>query len=313
MGKTKTQLHRDITFQQGGNKQVTVTVINILVYASQNNADVIITLSCKPTSYAEIDTNELFGLQIENRLGALDHEFDKEKNIEIEIRLKEENVDIVIDKCKDAEGIKKAIILSDNEPVSNILKSCESWLALNVKQNIDLPSHLHGKGLLKTGYYTVHREEKRETNTLMTELLLTFFEKNSIKFLKQNDRNEYQIRIVYAESAWNCFIYLIESTNQIMVANIYPEIIPVNKRSLIGEYITRANDGLVSGNFALNLDEGDLYFKITEHLNSTESFDVQLSSMIQVSVETFEKYIPGIISILSGRIEISQLILEIET
>ncbi len=314
MENSKAMVNQKMTLRTDNDDSISVVVREIKIDAGQQHPEVWMKLTVDPDAYEKIDLNCLFGLQPENRGQILGGEFDAGKEFEINLRLKKANLKVVIDSLQNAEMLREALLDAGHEPYSQILRAADSWLATTVTQNMELPPHLQGKGSVKFGYSTkwasvTENEADANANaTGLTALLIQFFETHQLKFAKQKDRDVYRIRIAYLGEELDCLIHVFESEQQIMVLALYPKDIAESDRPLISEFVTRANYGLVNGNFALNLDNGDLHFKLTGQFSEPEYFDEKLGLLMRESVQTLAKYAPGVMKLLDEKVGVAEII-----
>lgn len=80
-----------------------------------------------------------------------------------------------------------------------------------------------------------------------------------------------------------------------------PINIPEPFRPAICEYITRVNYGVVLGGFELDLDEGDLNYKMVGALGRESELDKEaFCRLLYLGNSMMDKYAPGILAILYG-------------
>ena len=97
-----------------------------------------------------------------------------------------------------------------------------------------------------------------------------------------------------------------------MILSLFPKPVPSEQFSRISEFVTRANYGMVNGNFALNMDEGDIHHKMTGHFNDASHFDQYLTFLLRESSESLAKYANGIDKAINGQEDIKAIVSEIE-
>ena len=55
---------------------------------------------------------------------------------------------------------------------------------------------------------------------------------------------------------WDCFAQVTEDDQRLVFYSILKTNVPTEKRQAIAEYLTRASDGLIMGNFEMNFSDG---------------------------------------------------------
>nr|WP_300129512.1 YbjN domain-containing protein [uncultured Butyricicoccus sp.] len=80
-----------------------------------------------------------------------------------------------------------------------------------------------------------------------------------------------------------------------------PLSIPTEHRLAVCEYITRVNYGVILGGFEMDLDEGDVNYKIVSALGRETEIDREaFCRLLYLGNSMFDKYAPGILAILYG-------------
>jgi hypothetical protein len=100
--------------------------------------------------------------------------------------------------------------------------------------------------------------------------------------------------------AWTVHVALREDDEQLMVHSVVPEDVPEDRRTDLALFLTRANFGLVLGNWELDLDDGELRFKTSADVEDVELVDVFLDNLVLANVATTDRYLPGIRAVLGG-------------
>lgn len=99
----------------------------------------------------------------------------------------------------------------------------------------------------------------------------------------------------------------------ILLVYVYmPCKVPLNKRLEIAEYITRANQGVMVGNFELDFDDGECRFKGSTCYDGGSLVGRMVEDVIQRSAYTMNRYFPGMMKVIYGNVDPKQSIGEIE-
>ena len=88
----------------------------------------------------------------------------------------------------------------------------------------------------------------------------------------------------------------------IMVVSHRPKTIPLDAIVLINEYVARLNYGLVSGAAGVNMDTGELYFKVSGPLVNSESFESTIDYLLRQSTHMYANYLTEVDSLLDETI-----------
>lgn len=110
---------------------------------------------------------------------------------------------------------------------------------------------------------------------------------------------------------WEVLVQAREEQGQLIVYSLCPLEIAEDNRPAMTEFITRANYGLVTGNFELGLEDGDLRYKTSVDSDGEAITNSVMRGLLYANMAMFDQYLPGILGILSGR-SVRECILECE-
>lgn len=94
----------------------------------------------------------------------------------------------------------------------------------------------------------------------------------------------------------------ILNSRTVLFLSRMPINIPLEHRMKVCEFITRVNYGVVLGGFELDIDEGDLNYKIVAAVSRENDLSQEaFCRLLYLGNSMLDKYAPGILSILYGR------------
>ena len=111
---------------------------------------------------------------------------------------------------------------------------------------------------------------------------------------------------------WTCFAQARESQQQFIFYSVCPNAAPEDKRPPAMEFITRANYGLVIGNFEMDISDGEIRYKTSIDVEGGELTHVLIRQVVYSNVMTMNKYLPGLMSVLYANVSPEQAIHTIE-
>lgn len=87
---------------------------------------------------------------------------------------------------------------------------------------------------------------------------------------------------------------------------------PAQYRGAMAEFVTRANYGLVLGNFELDFSDGELRAKTSLDLGGAElveqSLDALVGALVESNLRAFHRYLPGAMAVMAGEGAASQIL-----
>lgn len=100
--------------------------------------------------------------------------------------------------------------------------------------------------------------------------------------------------------AWQCYLRIWPGRDLISFYSVLPVYVPETLRAIFNEFITRANFGLIIGNFEMDLDDGETRYKTSVDLEGRDPTPTLLRQLLYMNVTTMDKYLPGLLAVLNG-------------
>ena len=148
---------------------------------------------------------------------------------------------------------------------------------------------------------------------MLIDLVEEFFQGESWEYQRLEGQDALRQGFAGTSGNWTCYAQTREAQRQMVFYSICPLRAPDGKRMLMAEFLTRANYGLILGNFELDLDDGEIRYKTSLDAESTELTSDMIRNAVYANVLMMDKYLPGVLSILGGNVPPKQAIDEIES
>lgn len=103
------------------------------------------------------------------------------------------------------------------------------------------------------------------------------------------------------------FLRVREAQGQIVFYTQCPIPVPAERRVAVTDFLTRANYGMIVGNFEFDVADGDLRFKTSLELGPEPTLDGLpafarlFGPMIGTNLGAMDRYLPGIAEVVAGR------------
>lgn len=98
---------------------------------------------------------------------------------------------------------------------------------------------------------------------------------------------------------WHCFAHCPPEIAQLLFYSVAPLRVAAVLRPAVAEYLTRANWGLLLGNFEMDYSDGEVRYKTCLQFDQTPLTPALLRPLIMGNVAGMDKYLPGLQGILS--------------
>lgn len=96
-----------------------------------------------------------------------------------------------------------------------------------------------------------------------------------------------------------CMGRVREEKNEFVFYTYYDVKVPESKRQEAAEFFARVNDGLMLGNFEMDMEDGEAYFKaaitvVDQHISLSE-----IKYLMLIGLSTTDYYLPGLMTVIS--------------
>ena len=126
--------------------------------------------------------------------------------------------------------------------------------------------------------------------------LVRFFEGAKWKF--QSSAEQRSVTLVFdgKHGPWTTHVKAFDDDQQVGVYGILPFTIESERRLAAAELITRANFGLVIGNFEMDFADGEVRYKTSLDVEGDRLSDVLLLQLIHANLSIVDTYLPAFVA-----------------
>lgn len=111
---------------------------------------------------------------------------------------------------------------------------------------------------------------------------------------------------------WICYLQVREEQEQFFFFSMAALFVPAERRKAVAEFITRANYGMILGNFEMDISDGEVRYKTYFDAQGFELTRKTVETHIFANLATFDRYNAGLMSVAFGEIEPETAIAKIE-
>ncbi len=111
---------------------------------------------------------------------------------------------------------------------------------------------------------------------------------------------------------FTCYAQERNEQEQFVFYSIFPVRTPDDKMNEVAEFITRANYGMIIGNFELDYGDGEIRYKTSVDVEDMEIREPLVRHLVYANVLTMDKYFPGLMRVLYAGIDPVNAIAEVE-
>ncbi len=144
------------------------------------------------------------------------------------------------------------------------------------------------------------------------EAVVDYLTEDEWKFHIVKDDTAVMLPFRGENGSWQCFGTVDEEKQWFTFYSLLPSNVPEEKRVEIAEFVTRANYGLVIGNFEMDYSDGEVRYKTSVDVEGGELGPKMIENMMRANVMTMDRYFPGFMGVLYGDREPAEAIAEME-
>lgn len=144
--------------------------------------------------------------------------------------------------------------------------------------------------------------DERFFNLPLFDILTEFFNEDGWVYKEIEHRRVVALGIEGKNGRFDCYVISREDEKQVTVYSIFPVKVPDYKRQSISDFVTRANYGMVIGNFEMNFYDGEIRYKTSLDVDGDRLTPALVKHLIYTNVASMDKFLPGIMSIIYGNI-----------
>ncbi len=144
------------------------------------------------------------------------------------------------------------------------------------------------------------------------EVIGSFLEEDDWPLNLVEGRTVYKTAFEGKNGQFTCYAQERTEQEQFVFYSIFPVRTPDNKMSEITEFITRANYGMIIGNFEVDFSDGEIRYKTSVDVEDVEFNEPLVRHMVYANVLTMDKYFPGLMRVLYAGIDPVDAIAEVE-
>ncbi|MFN6464898.1 MAG: YbjN domain-containing protein [Nostoc sp. DedVER02] len=145
------------------------------------------------------------------------------------------------------------------------------------------------------------------------EEMLKFFTEDDWNFTKLQGESVLQLPFQGKNGRWNCYAKAREENKQFVFYSLCPITVPESKRQAVAEFLTRANYGLMIGNFELDFSDGEIRYKTSIDIVGDRLTFTLIKNLVYANVTMMDEYLPGIIFVINGDVSPEEAINKIES
>lgn len=142
--------------------------------------------------------------------------------------------------------------------------------------------------------------------------IVEFFEKDDWKYEVAQADKLLRVTANGKNGQFHSFAQVYEDRHQFIFYTAMPSKATPERMQAVMEYITRANYGMVIGNFELDLNDGEVRYKTSIDVEGDRLVFALVRHLVYGNLLTADRYFPGLMAVMFGGKNAKEAIAEIE-
>jgi len=141
----------------------------------------------------------------------------------------------------------------------------------------------------------------------MEDAVLGFFAADGWELTPAGDGHTWGAAVAGEQAAWTTMIQVYEGPGVFAFYSLVPVEVPEDRLAAIAEFVCRANVGMVTGNFEVDLGEGTIRFKtaidvsaLPDGIRADGLLPAIVRELAYTNVTTTDRYLPGLVAVAGG-------------
>jgi hypothetical protein len=145
------------------------------------------------------------------------------------------------------------------------------------------------------------------------EEIVNFFKEDNWPFVQIEGEPLLQMVFQGDNGKWTCYAKARDDQEQFVFYSVCPVNAPDSKRLAVAEFLTRANSGMIIGNFEMDFEDGEIRYKTSIDVEGDSLSSALIKRLVYANVMMIDAYLPGIMSVIYGDVEPKDAITQIES
>jgi len=144
------------------------------------------------------------------------------------------------------------------------------------------------------------------------EEIVNFFKEDDWPFVQIEGEPLLQMVFQGENGKWTCYAKARDDQEQFVFYSVCPVNAPDSKRLAVAEFLTRANSGMIIGNFEMDFEDGEIRYKTSIDVEGDSLSSALIKRLVYANVTMMDEYLPGIMSVIYGNASPVDAIAQIE-
>ena len=136
-----------------------------------------------------------------------------------------------------------------------------------------------------------------QPNTIL-DSIIRYYEEDNIHFRQSEDSSVLKAGFRGQNGNYDLYAQAKEEQHQALFVSYCPTKVPSSKEREVAEFLTRANNGLILGNFEMDFEDGRVRYKTSVDLEDGHLTTNMVKRLVMTNLSMMDKYLPGLMSVI---------------
>lgn len=132
------------------------------------------------------------------------------------------------------------------------------------------------------------------------DVLERFFQEDDWSYTADPETGTLHMGFAGENGRWPLVAGVREVQEQVVIYSIAPVDAPPERRLAVAEFITRANEGMIVGNFEMRWDLGEVRYKTSIDVEGSQLDTALVKNLVYANCLMMDRYLPGLMQLLNG-------------
>ncbi len=137
-------------------------------------------------------------------------------------------------------------------------------------------------------------------NYKLLSIVRDVIEEEGWYYTKDPNNTSLQMKIETNQGIWRCYAWTREEDKQFIFYSEVQDTFPSEKKCEVMEYISRVNQGLIIGNFEVDLRKKKIRYKTSIDVTGGFLTKSMAKNLIETNLMMMDKYIPWLYPVIAG-------------
>lgn len=138
------------------------------------------------------------------------------------------------------------------------------------------------------------------TGSQIFNTVIEFFEEDGWNFHWLEGMSVLSVPFTGKNGRWMCYAQAREEQEQFVFYSVSPINAPPERQTALANFITRANYGMIIGNFEMDHSDGEVRYKTSIDVEGDQLSAALVKQLVYANVIIMDRYLPGIMAVIYG-------------